>query len=259
MGEFEVSVATLGKGGDCMNDMTILCPSTGGHEEAIQSWHDTAGNDLCVHVDVTIEGDGAGYLQKAQQFYLNCHSDVLGILHSDLYIHEEHWDQRILAEFGDPSVAIVSFGGSKRHGTADIYKVPYDYKQLARSPFISNLTDAEVHGTRATGSLEVAVVDSMSLFVRREFLDRIGGWPVATFPPSHCADYYLCLMSHRHGYKIRMVSVSCTHKSGGVGLAGWDYGKWISRTKWKSDEECHRVGHELCYREFRDVLPVVIP
>lgn len=241
--------------------MAICCPSTGMEDDATRSWCLTAtSNDWSsVHVSGETEGTEAGYLQKVQNFYLQRKEDVLGYLHSDLIIHEVGWDKRILAEFGDPSVAIVSFGGSKRHGTKDIYKVPYDFRQLARSPFISNLTDAEAHGTRETGSQTVAVLDSFAIFVRRAFLDRIGGWPVATFPPSHCSDYWLCLMAHRHHYRIRMVGVSATHRSGGVGLGGWDYPSWAKTTKWGSDEAMHAAGHYLIYDQFRDVLPVEVP
>lgn len=246
-----------------MNQLTmaICCPSTGGEEAAIQSWRETMtsgpinnGEWLIIIACVT-RGEGAGYLQKVQKFYQVVEGeDVLGYLHSDLVIHEVGWDKRVLAEFEDPSVAIVSFGGSKRHGTKDIYKVPYDFRQLARSPFISNLTDAEVHGTRETGSTDVAVVDSMAIFTRRSFLDRVGGWPVKEYFPSHCSDYWICCMAHRHNYRIRMVGVNCTHSSGGVGLGGWDYGKWLQEIGC-TDEEMHQANHRKVYESFTDVLP----
>ncbi len=240
-----------------------LCPSTGGHEAAVESWTRTATCTYPIVVDDTTEGEGAGYLQKLQKFYMTHHAGeghelILGYMHSDLIIHEQAWDERVLAQFFDDDVAVVSFGGSLRHGHPDIYKVPYAPVQLARSSFISNLTDAEVHGERHTGDKTVAVVDSMAMFVRRSFLDRVGGWPVATYPPSHASDYWACLSAHQLGYRVRMVGVSATHQSGGVGQAGWDYAKWIAGTKWGSDENCHRVAHRLIYDSFRSVLPVVI-
>lgn len=243
-----------------MLTMALCCPSTGGADAATRSWCLTARNSdwSIVHEDSTTDGEGAGYLQKLQKFYLARNEDILGYMHSDLIIHEQAWDERVLAQFLDDDVAVVSFGGSLRHGHPDIYRTPYSYTQLARSSFISNLTDAEVHGERHTGDKTVAVVDSMAMFIRRSFLDRVGGWPVDTFPPSHASDYWACLSAHQLGYRVRMVGVSATHWSGGVGQAGWDYAKWIAGTKWGSDENCHRVAHRLIYDSFRNVLPVVI-
>ncbi len=104
----------------------------------------------------------------------------------------------------------------------------------------------------------MAVVDSFSLIVRRSFLDLIGGWPVKTYHPSHCSDYWLCLMAHRHKMRIRYVPVSCTHNSGGVrGDGRFDYAKW---QEWYgfTDAQMHQINHRLLYDNFADVLPVRI-
>lgn len=240
--------------------LAICCPATYDAQDAVANWQLMASHPLDITVDATVEGEGAGYLQKVQKFYLAEHADVLGYLHSDLTIHEQGWDNLVLKEFENEQVGIVSFCGAKRHGSPDIYKVLYDYRQLARYDFISNLTDATTHGRRVLEATDVAVVDSFSLFIRRNFLSRCGGWPVDDYPPSHCSDYWACLMAHRLGYTVRYVPVACTHTSGGVrGNGAFDYAEWIAGTRWDSDEECHRIGHELLYDQFRDVLPVVIP
>lgn len=241
--------------------LCMFCPSTGGHEGNVASWQRTSREHWPCVIDQTVSGEGAGYLAKVEKFRtgLGKRADIHAILHSDLTIHEPGWDKRVLAEFEDSRVGIVSFCGATRHGTDDIYRTPYDYKQLARGGFISNLSDAEAHGTRNTGTADVAVVDSFSLIVRRSFLDRCGGWPVHTYPSSHVSDYWACLMCHRLGYRIRFVGVACSHTSGGVrGDGTFDYPAWARTTRWGSDEEMHRVGHRLIAEEFKDILPVVI-
>jgi hypothetical protein len=242
--------------------MAICCPSTGGHDAAAQSWgENVAHTTYALSIDDATEGEQAGYLYKLQRFYQSGYAtdvDVLGYMHSDLFIHEKGWNERVLNEFEADDVAIVSFGGSLRHGSPDLYRTPYVYTQLARSPFLSNMTDAEAHGFRETGARDVAVVDSMAFFVRRSFLDRIGGWPVATYPPNHCSDYWCCLMAHRHRQRIRMVGVSITHGGGGVGRGGFNYPAWAATTRWHDDATMHRVGHDLIYNDFRDVLPVEV-
>ena len=65
--------------------------------------------------------------------------------------------------FADPEVAVASFCGALGHGTDDIYNGPYDYRQLARQDFISNMKDAERHGKRVLSPCDVAVVDSMAI------------------------------------------------------------------------------------------------
>lgn len=239
--------------------LEIMCPSTGSHEPCVQSWKDTMDKPWTVTVDETVDGPQAGYLQKVHRFYLSSQADVIAYFHSDLTIHQPSWDSLVLKEFEDERVAIVSFGGAISWGHPDIYRVPYEYRQLARHGWMSNATDAEQHGTRCTTARDVAVIDSMAVVVRRSFLTRCGGWPVATFPPSHCSDYWLCLMAHRLGMRIRLVPVAYTHTSGGVrGDGRFDYPKWIAGTRWLSDANCHRIGHELIYDLGRDTLPVEI-
>lgn len=200
---------------------------------------------------VVCTDNGVGYLQTVQNAYQGTDADVIGFFHNDITIHDVGWDERVLCEFEDASVGVVGFGGASGVGHPDIYKIPYDYTQLARYDFISNLTDAEVHGTRFPGKRDVAFLDSMALIVRRELLDRVGGWPLH-YPPHHGSDLWLCLTARKLGYRVRMVGVSCTHTSGGKGNA---YVEWIKTTKWGSDEACHREAHKLLYNEFRGVLP----
>ncbi len=238
--------------------LDILCPSTGNAQEAIKTWHETSG--IIALVDETIEGEGAGYLQKVQKFYQGQGSgaDVIAYFHSDLFIHEKNWDLRVLHEFSDPNVMLVSFFGAKELGRPHIYKAEYDFRQLARGGCYSNMRDWFNHGQRCTGEMDVAMIDSFSLIVRRSFLDEIGGWPMQC-PPSHGSDMWLCMMAARHKKKVRLVGVDCTHNSGGVrGDGSFDYAAWAASTKWGSDAAMHQWWHSYLYEEFRDVLPIKV-
>lgn len=196
-----------------------------------------------------------GYLPMAQWALEDCGADILGILHDDLLIHERGWHLRVLNEFEDESVMAVGFGGATELGHEDIYKLPYDYRQLARGGYRSNDVEAEAHGIRFSGAQNVAVLDSFALFIRRADINQVGGWPVAYLAPSHCGDLWLGLTAARLGKRTRVVGVSCQHFSGGRGAA---YPAWIAQTKWQSDENCHRIAHRLVYDQFRDVLPLRI-
>jgi hypothetical protein len=173
--------------------------------------------------------------------------DVLAFLHDDTIIHDPNWLDRVLKEFEDPAVGLVGFGGALKHGDPDMYKKPYNYSQLGRSHFLSNMEDAEVHGKRFTDSCDVAVLDGFALIFRRSVLDKFG-WGLDTPCQYIGYDYRACCLTHRHGYKIRLAGIKCAHLGGrtfvkmGLGLQP---GHW----------ERFLAAHRFLYDEFKDVLP----
>lgn len=226
--------------------MRLVVPTTGPYVSTLNTPSQVAVYDAT-------EGEEAGFLYKCQQAYehLAC-EDIIGYCHSDLIVHEDGWAQRVLKEFEWPTTAVVGFVGATRLGADDIYRVPYDYRQLARGDVWSNLTDAEAHGQRTTGTRAVAVLDSCAIFVRRSFLQRVGGWPIGRLPnTSHCSDLWVCATAHRLGRQVRMVGVSVTHASGGKGDAG---SRWLDKRG--GDTFCHREAHKATYDLLRGVLPL---
>src|SRR6266849_7706583 len=128
--------------------LSIFCASTGGHEKAAQSWRENTSRPWQITVDATVDSLGAGYIQKLEKSYRETSGDVIAYFHNDLYIHTPDWDKIVLKEFENPNVAVAGFFGALCHGRDDIYKAPFDFRQLVRAGCISNLVDAEVHGAR---------------------------------------------------------------------------------------------------------------
>lgn len=237
-----------------MMSMAICCPTTGEYEQAVTSWRDTMTHPWPIHVDDTSEGDDAGFLVKCDKFWRGCDADVIAYFHNDLYALEHGWDERVLREFDDPSVAIVGFVGGTQLGRPDIYRTPYHYTQLARNDVWSNMVDAEAHGRRTHESRNLAVVDSCAVVVRRELLVRTNGWPVDRYPnSSHCSDLWACCVAHRLGCRVRLVPVKCQHKGGGKGTIG---AQWADARG--TDAVMHQDAHRVLYDEFRDVLPLKV-
>lgn len=232
----------------------LFCPSTGSHEEAVTSWQDTMSKPWPIVIDDRVDGDEAGFLTKCDKAWRETDATIIGYLHNDLYIHEKAWDERVLAAFEDERVAVVGFVGATGLATDDIYKVRYDFRQLARQDVWSNLTDWQNHGGHCADSKDVAVLDSCAIFVRRQLLHRVGGWPVSTFPnTSHCTDLWICITAYRLGFRVRQVGIACTHRSGGKGQIG---SQWLDARG--GDTILHRKAHEVCYETSRDVLPLRI-
>lgn len=238
--------------------LSLMCPSTGGHKPAINTWIATMSVPREIVVDETVTGKAAGYLQKVQKFYEETDADVIAYLHSDLFIHEKDWDLRVLKEFEDPNVVLVSFFGAKQLGRPDIYTCEYDFRQLARADCYSHMRDWFNHGRHCPGEMDIAMIDSFSLIVRRSFLKEIGGWPVKTYFPSHCSDMWLCCMAARHKKRVRLVGIDCTHMSGGVrGDGRFNYADWQAEIG-HTDAEMHAANHRSLYRDFPDVLPIKV-
>jgi GT2 family glycosyltransferase len=204
--------------------------------------------------DIVFLNGSQGVLQAYENGYTRSQDSLIAYVHDDVDIFDLDWCDRVVAEFDDPTVGLVGFGGALRHGTPDLYKRPYKLTNLARFGYHSNQTDAEDHGKRFTGAMDVAVLDGFVLVVRREVLDKAGGWPVDSPIKFHCYDYWLCCMARRYGYRIRMVGVRCHHHGGGTSTRP-EYEEWLRREFGKTDQQVHEEAHRYVWEEFRDVLP----
>ena len=188
---------------------------------------------------------GQGLLESYQTAFEESNADILGMIHDDCTIHDPLWFPRVMREFNDPSVGMVGFCGALRLGHHDIYKIPYDPMQLARYEVMSNMTDAEGHGERFKGSCDVSTLDGFALFIRRSALLDCGGWPVGTPVGYYMYDNYLAALMKRHGYRTRLVGVSCSHPGGATKGSG------RSREEWGN-------AHQFFYDNLKDVLPMSV-
>lgn len=186
-----------------------------------------------------------GVVESYQFLYENTPSPLLFYVHDDVACREHGWDLRIAEEFEDPTVGAVGLGGATQHGRDDIYKTPYDYRQLGRLYYCSNVDDAEAHGFRFSGAMDVATIDGFGFAVRTELLSKAGGWPVDT-PVGYVGyDYWLTCMAHRLGYKVRMVGIRCHHFGG----------RTFTKLNLSNAQAQYDEAHRYIYDEFKDVLP----
>lgn len=197
--------------------------------------------------------DNLGVTGSLQWLYEHTTAPIIAFFHSDLEIHEKGWDERVLKEFADSSIGAVGFGGAVQLGTDDIYKTPYRLQQLARVGYMNNQTDWQTHGKRFEGECDVATLDGFSLIVRREMLDKMGGWPVKRYP-FHNYDNALCLQAAKMGYRVRLVGVSCTHHGGVTSTTPAAQDWW--RLQGTTDADVHTQSHVALYEDGRGWLPL---
>jgi hypothetical protein len=224
-----------------MSDRLVMVFTTqrfGKWEENIASWGDVP----------FVLVDGIRPLTKAYQVgferAIEKHPDceILGYCHDDVTVFDPTWKQRVLAEFEDPEVGLVGFGGSTGHGNANIYRIPYSMEQVAREgTFMSNMVNAEQHGMRITDSREAKCLDGFAMFVRRSVLEKWGGWPQNECR-YWCYDYMISCETRRQGKRIRVVGVSCEH------TAPPEYRSYVI------DEDC-QAAHRWLYENYRDTFP----
>jgi len=210
--------------------------------KCVESWYDTAGFDDPPHHYVVADEDVLVAYQEALE---KTTEPIIGHIHDDVNIFERGWDERVLREFVDDSIGMVCFGGGRAFGSPDLYRVPYVLQNLGRSQFMSNLRNAEAHGTRFTGECDIACADGFAIFVRRKILDKWGGWPIGTPVSYFCYDMVLSAEVRRQGYRSRLVGVDCEHLSG----------KTASMLQLKDD---HAAAHLWLYENYRDVLPFAV-
>ena len=184
---------------------------------------------------------GKEILVAYQECYVTTNAPILSYIHDDVEIYEENWDLRVLKEFDDPKVGVVGFGGALGHGVPNLYHVPYYLPNLARQQFMSNMRSAEKHGSRFTGERDVVILDGYALFLRREILDKVGGWPVGKPYGYFLYSEWLCCEARRQGFRIRMVGVDSEHLGG--------------RSSFSGLKDNYEEAHRYLFENNRDVLP----
>lgn len=180
-----------------------------GWRDCVKSWNETSSEEY-----PWILVPNMSIPQCFEAVYRGTTEPIMALIHDDVMIYEQGWNRRVLEEFEDESVGLVGFAGALGHGNPNMYEVPFQIPNLVRRGFRSNLRDAERHGGRASGVIDVSVLDGLALFVRRSVLDACGGWPLNRPISYFMYSEWLCCEVRRQGLRIRMVGADCEHLGG---------------------------------------------
>ncbi len=245
--------------------------------DCLQSWLDRAHYEWPLIIEVNGFKDEP-YLgvvpafAKALRKALETKAEVIALLHDDVMIKEDGWDATVLAHFQlQPTCGLAGFGGGRTLGHPAIYTIPYEPHQLARGTFISNMEEAEAHGSRVVEPQTVACLDGFSQIGRRAFWtgneqgsrhqvhpDLVGNLfqVLADLGLRHHAyDAALGCYAKRLGWDAWMLPIHCHHLGGVTAVADTHYHTWAKTQHPDGDEGFWHDAHKLVYEEFRDQLP----
>jgi len=222
--------------------------------------------------------ENVGLIKTMQQFYENCETDVLAIIHNDVFVYEKDWDRRVLSYFEEiKGLGGVGFFGSQGCGPKGerIQDVP--------SPGImagmSNMLEAEIHGMRMNKEWSpVAIFDGFFQCFHMEMLKKGGGFDQRYYY-HHIYDRDASLESLRRGYKNIVVDIPCHHVCGATANRS-EYQNWIKNrlekdnlevkigkdrqgdihhpTMQSADLWTHDENSRLFAEKFKDVLPLYV-
>jgi len=225
--------------------------------EAMESWRSSAAYDWRLFVVEGQFGVVPAFAEGVSRALENGRTEVVVCLHDDVLIEESGWDLRVLSHFQQhPQCALAGFGGATGLGSVNLYKAPYDPRQLARVDFRSNMLEAEAHGTRTAQLCRVACLDGFSQIGRRRFFER--AWPFlkAQGLQHHFYDSALGCLAKRWGEEAWLIPVACHHDGGQTTKRDRAYKTWAFEQDPQGNDGLWAWSHRWAYEEFRDVLPI---
>jgi len=194
--------------------------------------------------------ENVGVLKSMNQCVKESNGDVIAILHNDLYVFEYGWNNRVLQQFEQISkLGLMGFLGAKGCGNTG-----------GRMNTLSNMLEAEIHGTRETGQQKVVLFDGLSLIGRRTMFEKVGGFDEG-YTYHHFYDRDISLASHYSGFENWMIGVLCHHKNG-ITANRPEYQAWIEKklgtTGYTGDITSYRASEKHFIEKWSKYLPIMV-
>jgi glycosyltransferase involved in cell wall biosynthesis len=202
--------------------------------------------------------ENLGMVATYNQIFNLCTTDLLAVLHNDVFIYEKGWDKRICQEFtGNPKLGLVGLFGSQGVGSHGerIQDRPKDV------PFagLSNMLEANVHGMLLTGhTLPVAIIDGFAMIFRQTMIRQAGGLD-PRYQYHHLYDRELSLISLALGYQNLVINIPCHHVSS-LTANQPQYQAWIDQQVHRphADQWTHDTNAHYFAKKWASSLPLYI-
>lgn len=177
-----------------------------------------ASGDRLIRYESNIGGNAVFHRWLSDDWFKGGPPEFLAFLHCDLFVHEHHWDQRVVDAFdADPKLDLIGFVGSTQ----------IDPRGGRGSGTMLNFTGAffegigvgspaEKHGARVRDLRPSAVVDHCAMIFRRSTLEQLTPQE-GTYAPEHFYDRLMSCEVLERGGHVATLGIACDHFSGGIG------------------------------------------
>jgi GT2 family glycosyltransferase len=147
--------------------------------------------------------ENLGLIRALNQGWRLADREFVCFLHNDTEMREPTWLERFVGALQDSSVGLAGLYGARRLRKDGRYAGRTIVHSLAERPTLNG------------ACVEVAAVDGVCLFLRRELLDAVGGFDEA-YGFFHGYDRDLSLKVREAGKRCVVVNASFEHRGGGT-------------------------------------------
>jgi GT2 family glycosyltransferase len=201
-----------------------------------------------------------GMVATYNQIFAETKTDLVAVLHNDVFIYEPKWDQRVAQCFETiDHLGCLGFFGAAGCGPKGERIQDPDYPgQMAG---VSNLLEGEAHGIKLTAHevRPVAILDGFAMVFNQKMIEKIGGLDTR-YHYHHLYDRDLPLTALSHGYKNVCLGLACHHQSG-VTANRPEYQAWIDKQLGKQsggDIWTHDENSRIFAQKWAGKLPVYV-
>ncbi len=202
--------------------------------------------------------DNLGMVKTYQQIFDNVTTDIVAILHNDVFIYENNWDHRVYRQFNNiDHLGSIGFFGAQ--GVGSIGERIQDTDFQGQMSGISNMLEASQHGIHMMDEyVPAAILDGFCMIFNMTMIKKAGGLD-QRYHYHHLYDRDLPLTSLSLGYKNIVLNVPCHHVSG-VTANRHEYQSWIDQKvgKDKSDSWTHQENSRLFAKKWSYALPLYV-
>ena len=165
------------------------------------------------------------------------------IMHNDVLIFKKGWLSEIIETLDrDKDIGIVGLAGRKKINKKGL---------VDESTLVHNLQNEHLNEPMKSVYEDVAVIDGLCFFIRREILKKTGGLN-EEYGYMHCYDLDISLSSLSLGYRNIVRNIEAMHISnGGITRKTDEYKKLV-----KDDYKLLNTNYEKFRRKWKALLPV---
>lgn len=192
--------------------------------------------------------DNIGVHKSLNQGYRNSETEYLGFFHTDVFVYDYGWDEKIVKYMDDnPEVGICCFYGGKIC-TAD----------AQRLSCFTSLVEPFEDTFRVKEPTPVSIIDGFGFVIRRKLLEKTNGFD-ERYNFHHFYDFDISLESIKAGYVNVVMDINTLHVSG-LSSSTQQYKDYINNRVGNDngDITLFLENQQIFIDKWKNYLPIVV-